>query len=259
VFTLLSIITTTTLTWALWARRHTWRYRWEYHGTLAVALLTPASLLTSPLGDLTNQQLHNLTGLWNLQYLAAQIFVVGGFASAVYHSVEKLTPDEQIRHWGITRLRYPSLAGITLMTILYTTSPTTDKPQPNLFTTPTPHLAAYWLTTAALVTYLVYQGIRALLDLWHDPPSRRTVDIYLTSGACITTAIIMRLIDTILIEPDPDPLILGIGRTAFQLGITIYAYGVAQSWTRRVHWFTRVPLSPEPQQQYDDPQALEGR
>ncbi len=177
---------------ALWSVRATWAIPWERPAALAVALMTAQLVLMArPVSDWLSPRLFALTGLWNIEDLAAHILYLCGMWSVLLLVADRLDMStNQFRWYARYRMELPSILANMAMIAAFVFGGVGDRPVPDLVSTnPDTGLYVYWLVMIATVSYIIGHAGWILLQLRKDPRSKRAATAYLCalglSGVCI--------------------------------------------------------------------------
>lgn len=239
----LSVITSGIVAWSLWTRRHTWRVKWETASTVNVALMAVAGFLGTPsVGAVIGYWLHHVTHLWNLQFYIGHLCFLGSMCAITYNAAAKLMTDEEFKTWFRNRIQIPTAVGALIITALFTGSRSSKIPYDSLglMKAPGAYMEAYWVSYCLLLSYLLYHGIRAFIDLWYDEPSRSITNIYLAASLFSVATLILRLA-TALEDRWESAVVMDIMSVTGTFAISLFTIGAAYSWISRVRWFTNRP------------------
>jgi len=233
--------------WSFWVRRTAWNCRWERATSLFVFAMLLTGVFTFHLtADPVGRGLYALTRLHNLGHFFAQVTFLGGICAVVYSAVAKLTTDKEFAQWFKRRVELPLAVGVALDFALFAASKVSDNPHPDFNTMQTTgvFLSAYWLLYSGMLLYLLYHLTRALIDLWHDEPSRKIVNLYLVANGFLATAALLRVITVIVQSPGGSALFY-LSFMCHTIAVGILAFAAGWSWQARVRWFRPPRPLPE--------------
>ncbi|KKB99296.1 hypothetical protein [Mycolicibacter arupensis] len=242
--------TVTVALYSLWVRGDTWRSRWEFGITLAIALETIGLVLMSPwAAETLGPAAHSTLRVWNIQQLAGHICFVIAVAANIYHVLARLADFDRFRPLFRRHVRLPVQLGIVAMVATFVVADAGYRPDG--FSTLGGDGAwarGYWALLSLLMMYLAGYATRVLLMLRSDPRAKETIELY-TASTAFAVAGIMAMMSNAWTKADVSPLIWLCTCTS----VTIFAYGSARSWRAKAAWFTN---SGRPAAQPTPPQAL---
>ncbi|MDV6975312.1 hypothetical protein [Mycobacterium intracellulare] len=175
---------------ALWSVRATWAIPWERPAALAVAFLTAQLILMAgPVSAWLSPKLFALTGLWNIEDLAAHIFYLCGMWSILFLVADRLDMSPNQFRWYVRyRIELPSILAYTAMIAAFVFGGVGDQYVPDpVSSDPTPGLYVYWLVMIAAIAYIIAHAGWILLQLRRDPRSKRAATAYLCA-LCVNGA-----------------------------------------------------------------------
>lgn len=231
------------IVWSLWTRRYTWRCRWELASTVNVIFMGTAILLmTPPLGQPISEILRETTGIANLRFHIASVLLLLGVCAIVRSAVAKLTVEHLFASWFHRRIEIPVGVALILLTLLFITRPDAHTYNPNFMMSHVTnrHLALYWMLYSVITSYVLFHGIRAMIDLWFDKPSRPLVYPYLIASVTTVGAMVVRFA-TALVWTWQTPTMVNIGTAMAGVSICLFTGGAAMCWIKRVGSFTGKP------------------
>lgn len=233
------VITLGVVLYSLWVRRDTWWSRWEAAATFAIAMEGCALVLLSPwAGDELGPRLHNALGVWNVQQLFGNLFLIVAVLANIYHMLVRLADPDQVPPIMRQHLQIPLGLTVAAMVVTYAMSARGFEPDTFAGLSGDSWMTAYEVTVCVLVVLLSGYVSRLMLALRNDPRARTTINLYLASmvfavGACAVA------VATIWSNSYAGPAIWA----CICLSVGIFAYGLAKSWQAKQAWFSPDPMA----------------
>lgn len=229
--------------WCLWIRRNTWRCKWETANTISIALLAVSQLMRlPPVSYIFSALGRHISCQYNMEFFESNMFIVCGLCAGVYSAVAKLTDDDVMGFWFLTRITIPISGSFAVMFILFTASKVSDAPHSDFLTTPSIGLGMqlYWLLWCATVAYLIFHGMRAFADLYHDGPSQAMMRVCLTAGAVLFAGTACR--SAYAVRPGHLTVELAYAHIVISsIGSMMFALVATHAWRKRLAWFSNRP------------------
>lgn len=138
-----------------------------------------------------------------------------------------------MRSWHITRVLLPKAAGVAVMVGLFVGGASHGLDR--YFESTGGPAMAYWIVYDILLMYLLMLVAQSLYHLLYDPPSRFSVQIYLTAVIFEAVAVACRI--AVLFEP--NVLLTGTAMTANAIALCLFAGGAAYQWRDRLYKINR--------------------
>ncbi|WP_234806614.1 hypothetical protein [Mycolicibacter nonchromogenicus] len=226
--------------YCLWVRRDTWWSRWEAGATFAIAMEGGSLLLVTPwASDELGPPTYSLLDLWNVPQLIGWLGLIAGVIGNIYHMLVRLTDPAHV--WPIMRKHLLAPVGLGLAVMLIAFVNSTRGFEPDMFARLDGDgwLTVYEVTVSVLVLYLSGYVARLSWALWRDPRARTTIRLYVAAMSFATAGVVVGII-SVATHRYAGPVIWA----CLCLSVSIFAYGLAQSWQAKRAWFS--PDTSEP-------------
>lgn len=225
---------------SLWTRRLSIGNAWERDTTLALIFIVAGTVMVSPILSANSFVIfRDLSGLYNLEQIPGVLLCVVGDILICSMLLRRMVHDPEASRILKTRVIAPALVAVAASWLFFFAGGAHRDPVALQHTADMGSInrwmQAYWITTAALLTYLMWFAFRQLLSLREVRRHRPIADIYLVAVMAGMAVGVIGIVTAVA----------GYTNTALNVIVTVtmaiwvggLAFGASYSWRRKLRRF----------------------